>query len=332
MSASDKHNTKHHYIQKAYLARFSKNKRLDVINRADGSVRVGQHIQNIALVKALYSIDQPDGSQDGILEDVFNENIEGPANNIIGNLCSLFPYVPQDEQRQTMAYYVALQYMRTIERKRAFEMQADLYTNIQAFNLSNKPDEIRSYLEAKGLSASDEEVKKWAHKLRTAHEKYEVKLPQNVWIEYLTSGIERITPYLLSLYSWHVLIFDSKKLITGDHPVVLRMIHNTGSGIGFINADEIFFPLSTNVLLLLTKDHELPEGIIRHADEKVAMMANDLIASFSYIEYYSHPDLTGTLEKKALGDRAIYSSEGPDDVPGFIKRFAEPPKRQRPQR
>lgn len=152
--------TRHHYVQKAYLENFTEGGKVDVIMRQTGVVRGRQKPEAIANVRGLYSTTQHDREKDGSLEGTFAREIEGPAIHIINNATSVFPYVPVGHEREIMAYYVVLQYLRTPEAKRRFELDAGRLASIELFNTANNPKEIRKYLKSKNQDASDESVAK----------------------------------------------------------------------------------------------------------------------------------------------------------------------------
>jgi len=331
----DKKNARHHWVQKAYLDRFAADEKIDVVARADGAVRANQLTKQVAATKGFYNHDNEDGTVGSDFEDALANEIEGPAMNVIGNLCSLFPYIPQGAQRSAVASYIALQYLRTPERRRSLEMQSDMMFKIDAFNLARDDEKTRRLLEVKGKEASEAAIRDFQQRLQATEGRYELVMPRNVWIKYIGEGIEHVYPILAQRFSWSLLIFDEDKLVTSDHPVVLRKIYPDGRAIGFMNADEILFPLSSRVALLLSAREGIEEVIKPQGEahaNSLAEMINNMVTRSSYLEFYCHPSLSKEFAGKPLGERAIFESNVPDGMPDFLKTYSQTPARPFPRR
>lgn len=325
----------HHFIQKAYLNRFALDGKIDVISRVDGQVRCSQPTNKVAAIKGFYNAHLEDGTLTGAMEDALESDVEEPANTQIGNLCSLFPYVPRGEQRSALASYMALQFVRTPESRRRLEQQTTLHFRVEAFNTARNRDEIKRILASKGKDTSEAAIDDFQSQLlKTEKSDYELIPSYNYWIQYVVSGMKTLYATLVKRYNWQVIVFDDHSLITGDHPIILRKIVDDGRGVGFANADEVLFPLSTKVLLLLSADPDVREEVIRPANpSRLSEMVNSSIVGNSYAEFYCHPSLTTKYEGNALGVRPNFEVGGSHkDLPRFFRQFGDAPKRLYPKR
>lgn len=304
-----------------------------MIMRQTGVVRGRQKPEAIANVRGLYSTTQHDREKDGSLEGTFAREIEGPAIHIINNATSVFPYVPVGHEREIMAYYVVLQYLRTPEAKRRFELDAGRLASIELFNTANNPKEIRKYLKSKNQDASDESVAKHRDIILKGLDGGEIVPNGNAWLSSIADGLEHLLPTLLQRYRWHIFYYDSISLITSDHPVILRQITRKHRGTGFANADEIMFPLSKRHALILSTDQDLEEGVHVITDPKSAEMLNDLIALNSYLEIYCSPSLSSVIAGKPLGKKTLVTMSGgiTSDI-DFLKKYSGELERDNPLR
>lgn len=325
--------SRHHFVQKAYLDKFADDGRIDVINRQYGTVRTHQKTKDVANERGLYTAIKDDGEKDGSLEGAFAAEIEGPAIKIINNMTSVFPYVPHGIERSLIAYYMAFQYLRTPEAKRRFQTDAGRFAAIELFNFSNKPDEIKKYLESKGKDSSDEAIEKHRKMILESIKGGEIVPKGNMWFQMITDGMNDIAPILVERYHWHLYYYDKPTFVTSDHPVVMRKINNDHLGTGFANADEVMFPLSKNYALILSVDPSLPEDVYFEPAPEAAEMLNYFVTQDSYLEIYTPPSLTSEYSGKALGKRPIITMSGglPKEI-DFLSQYAGVLKRERPHR
>lgn len=331
-NGQDKYNTRHHFVQKAYLDKFAEKAKISIISRTEGTTRT-QETKSVANVKGLYTFINDKGEKDGSLEDALANEIEGPAITVINNMTSVFPYIPHGAERSIVAYYIALQYLRTPEAKRRFELQVGTFTSIEMFNLSNDDEKVREYLQKTGKKSDAKEVKKYQNELRDALDKYEIIPDTNAWIPLIKQGMDDIAPLLVNRYNWHMYYHDKPTFITSDHPVVLRRIHNDARGIGFANADEIIFPLSKKHALLLSTDNTIGEGVYIEPAPKASQIMNDLIMRGCYMEFYAPPSLAPFFSGQPMKKRPIIDRVGGDDLGiDFLRRYSGVLERERPSR
>lgn len=325
--------TRHHYLQKAYLDRFTESGKIDVILRQTGEARKGQKTESIANIRGFYASTNEEGEKDGSLEGAFAREIESPAIRIINNSTSVFPYVPKHKERSVLASYVALQFLRTPESKRRFESDTGRLMAIEIFNRANNDEELKKFLESTGEDSSKKAIAKHRNKIINDLKRYEMVPHNNQWLQYIANGLDTITPILLNRYRWHIFYYKSSLLITGDHPVIVRQINQSESGVGFANADEIIFPLGKRHCLLLSTDPTLGEGVHFIDGDYDVNMINNMVYQSSYMEAYSPPSVTSMFEGRALGKRAITTmSGGPSVGVEFLEKYSGILNRERPMR
>lgn len=329
-NSNNQASTRHHYVQRAYLDKFTEKGKIDVINREDGGIRKGQRTAAIANERGLYTYKDDEGKKDGSLEGAFAIELEGPAIALINRITSVFPYVPRRRERSLMADYLAFQYLRTPESKRKFQTDAGRFAAINLFNMVNDDDEIVKILTKEKIDVNDDNIKKYRDETIKSLIDNEIVPDGNTWLNYIVEGMGHIAPILHNRFNWHLFYFDKPTLITSDHPVVLRRIHSDDMGVGFANADEVMFPLAKNYLLLLTTDTWMPEQVHFKHDHKLAEICNYYVANSSYIEIYSPPSISHE-HAEPLGKRAIIKMTGsiPKEV-DFLSQYSGVLSKQRP--
>ncbi|MEO5950133.1 MAG: DUF4238 domain-containing protein [Candidatus Saccharimonadales bacterium] len=330
---SDKSKSRHHYVQKAYLNGFAVNEKIDVINREDGTVRITQRTSSVANERGLYTIQRENGDKDGILEDIFAEKVESPAIKIIRNMTSVLPYVPRQNERQVIAEYMALQYLRTPEAKRRFEAEAGRFEAIEIFNMANDSKKVGVYLGKKGEKNDNDSVAAYRDKVIKSLHDNEIIPNSTMWYRQIIKSLPHIADIMTARYGWHLLYYDDPVLLTGDHPVILRQIRESWMGTGFMNADEIIFPLNVRYALLLSTDFGIKEQVNTNANPSTAKMINWYVKRNSYMEVYSHPSLTSEYAGEALGQKILTETTGMDmQEIGFLNNYSGVLLRKKPMR
>jgi hypothetical protein len=327
-----KANTQHHFLPQMYLKGFAEGGKVDVINRVDGTVRTGQGVDTVARVRGLYSFQNEDGTLNGLLEDEIEKNVETPTKNILDGINTLFPGIPYGTNREVLAQFVALQHLRTPEKLRNSELTFEFMAKLMLRGQTISDEMTAAALERIGVEPTPETIKDIRE--MAASDNYEISPGKNILLNQMLDLLPRIMFLLLKAYSWNILAFPEPSLITGDHPVVLipdtsvpHSVYN--HGVGFWNAKEIIFPLSSTRLLVL-KNGYFPEKV-KWASSRQANMANNAIMNSSYLEAYSPPSLTGTYAGHPLGARPVMEVSGGLD-PELLKQFNRPPERTHPHR
>ncbi len=330
-SGSEKSNSQHHFLQKAYLDLFSNDGLIDVIERDSARIRKSVRTTEVAKVKGLYTGVTEDGEANGGLEDAFSIDIEEPGIKIIKNMTCIFPYIPQRRERSLLSSYMALQYLRTPESKRKFQTDYGLFASMELFNLKNDTEKLRQHVLAVEENVTDDLITKYKRDIDDAIQKLEIVPHNNDWLKYIVNGLDVIAKPLHEDYSWHLFIADEPSFITSDHPINLRQISDRFGGVGFKNADEILFALGAKHALVLSRDKSYGDTVSFGAPQEFVKMMNDYSMYGSYVEYYSHPTLTSNLNIQKLGVRGITDVNSPVKI-DFIEKYTGVLKRRQPYR
>jgi len=309
---SDKSNTRHHFVAKMYLEGFTGvDGKLGIWSRADGIVRLSTPA-NTANARGFYTFTDPDGKKSGALEDAFAE-IEGRAAVIIRHTDTIFPPVFIGQIKSDMAAYIALQYVRTPERRRAIEEMADLTLKLEMMtSINNRGDEsevAKQFLDN-------------PHAVRASIGKESI-------LKYQMESLPLISA-ILAFRKWEVVMFDNPCLIASDSPLLLKPDPEMPPfyGVGLTNAKEIWFPLSSTRMIVMSNQDYKPEGVLR-GSQRTADIANSNQARSSYIEAYGPPDVIKRLEGKAFGNRPTFTVET-GLMKDFFDPYNQPPDNPRP--
>ncbi len=328
MKPKDQTNAKHHFLPKMYLEGFAENGKVGVWQRSDGAVR-NNAPASVASIKGFYTFTNEDGVKSDELEKAF-ANIEGKVQRIISHINTLFPPLIVGETKHILAEYLALQHARLPVTRKQQEETFDLISKMHMrIGISSREEIIQKLTDA-GHEVTDEAIAQIEDFRDNPHELQIVPSKEEV-LKIQMQGIPLIAQMLFHR-EWNVLTFDSPCLITSDSPLLLRPNYEEPyywlRGTGFATASEIWFPLSSTRLLVLTPQrYRKVTAVPGRAD--IAALANDLQLQSSYLEAFGPPSIIGQFEGKGLGVRALGGVEAGFDK-DFFDHYNQPPVRPRP--
>lgn len=327
---SDKSNSLHHIFPEMFLCHFTKNSKIDVVNRIDGTVRCNQTIERIARIRGFYTYIDKDGNECGDLEDAIANIIESPVSNFFNNVDSIFPYVPNFSEIPLIAQFVAFQSLRTPEFRRKNELIFDMHSKMEFMNTFQNRDNIIEAMKEKGVELTEDNIRKAESYMENLHN-FEIVPHKNQSLEIMMSILPERTAWLTSAYSWHIIAFDRPCLVVGDSPLALVQDEKVPEFYrsGFPTAKEIYFPLTSKRYLLLSSDRYAKSTIIKGTKE-MAMRYNLGQLHQSHLEVYCHPDATSSIAGITLGERPLIRISG--GFASFLDEYNKPPIRQRPYR
>jgi hypothetical protein len=132
--------------------------------------------------------------------------------------------------------------------------------------------------------------------------------------------------------SWVLFEFDEPCLLTSDVPIAMYKSPEKGQqwlGVGLLNADEVWFPVDRQRLLILVQPPELEpfnsdvaERHLRHLPLAQAAGVNYLVAAQAHRWYFHHADdepLAGQA-LPATGPRIQISGPGPKEIGSAFPR------------
>lgn len=274
---------RHHYVPQFYLKRFADTRgKIVQVRREDGKLVATSTVGKTAASNDFYTVELDDGAKSQEIEK-FLSKLEADAAPIIEAMVS--GNLPENEAREHLAIFLALQMNRGHD-VRDLEQQA--MTAITRMILRVAPPEyIRETLREKGIEIDDDRIAA----MKTAD--VTVTPRQNRSVEMMLRMAVELAPHFLAL-TWHIVRFERPMLLTSDRPVTLWRRPsgpNDPYGVGIATAEEIHFPISPKMSLLLRPVRPVPEGVLS-GNAKVAQHINRLVATQAFRWIYHTPGLT----------------------------------------
>lgn len=328
MPKEDKTNTQHHYLPKMYLRFFADNDKIAIWDRNKGFIRLG-NVQKIARVKGFYTFKDKKGNKSDELEELLAD-IEGQTKTIISNINSLFPHPISGDTKQILSQYLAFQHLRTPENRKQLEQSYDMIIKMHVrANLHSKEAAIKS-LEDAGINVNDNTLKQISEFMDNPHSFVIVPSKEEI-IGLQLNNFKPLTAALLNR-DWNIITFDEPCLITSDSPILMMPDKSKRGwkfrGVGFKTAKEIWFPLTSTRLLILTLPRFTGPKTLNGSPD-LAQEANELQLNSSHLEAYGLPNLLKPYENKGLGYRPLTEiSSGFDNK--FFEQYNKPPQNPRP--
>lgn len=234
---------RHHYLSRFYLERFvGADGCVSVYDRDSSTIR-RQQPQNTAVIGHFYTLRDEQGRQRFELE-VEMGKIEADASSIISALVSKSEIT--DQQRATMAYFVALSVVRTPEFISSLKQSnADLIKRVSKIAFSNPEVAKNAVIHSGDEALSGDELEARAERLvNFLHsDDYEIVVDHQHTLGLATQLSDTLAPILFER-NWTVIRApENKSFITSDCPVHLGSIAPTTKnrfyGTGFGSADAI---------------------------------------------------------------------------------------------
>lgn len=306
-------NARHHYIPKMYLEGFTEEGKISVWSRKDG--RVWSTVPSQAAnIKGFYTFRDQEGHESDELEKLLAQ-VEYTTSIILSHVKTLFPPTFTGERKSDFALYLAFQYLRTPEQRKRAETMADIAAKMSTMaEINNRGDNSK---EAQDFLADP-------------HSVTFVEGKENILKRQLKS-LPLIHEVLLNK-RWDVFMFEDKSLITSDSPILLKPHPDMPSfyGVGLANAHEIWFPLSSSRLLVMSRQDYRSEGVWQGNKEK-ADRVNRILIEHSYTEAFGPKSLINQYQGTGLGNRPTFEVDA-----GFMQEFFDPyntgPENPRPRR
>lgn len=238
----------HHTLPQFYLRGFAGNAERVTTVRLPGATRYTSRIKKTAATNNFYSIDgHPDGA------DVF----ENALSHLEGDAASVFRVVLHgkwplsEEQRTTLATFMAVQYLRGPDHRRTLEYLAAQITRLEVQFTGR--DKIKQWVEKRyGVEVDDDEAEViWQQATQPGGPP--ITLAPIAHIEQLIDSADHVLPYIMSR-PWKLVRFSRRSLITCDQPVgLVRDPHSAPwEGVGFATAWGITFPLTRRLGLIMS--------------------------------------------------------------------------------
>lgn len=316
---------RHHIVPRFYLERWANaDRQIDVVEKPGGNRR-RTNIKDAGVEKDFYTYIDLKGEPAGHLEQLLS-HIEGRASAAIANIVhptfGVFP--PPPDEKHDIAILLAFQAVRGRRTRKSIELQADLITRLQLSGLDES--QIVRRMRQEGEEPAEDRIQEAVEFIQNLDEYVFVPDP-NEHLGMMGKLSFEIYKRLMRRH-WYLAEFSKPALLTCDEPVVrYNSRPDPMRGIGFLNAEEVWFPLSPKFLLTLCLDRQpLPPRF--PAPIRIAATADLMLAHNAYQYIYLHPDYDVLTEIPP--DEAPFKVE----AAGFptLERYNEPPHNKRTQR
>lgn len=304
------HAKRHHYVPAAYLARFGEDEYVQVRRRGEARM-YSPHVKNVAVESGFYEVVDANGEP----SDVVEKNLSGLEGDAISALTGLDrteqPPSAASDERSVLASYLAVQLTRTpLHRERfMFPERVAQYAGAREVDA----DLMAEYLEKVhlGFEPADREVQGALHVVQYVLKDRAIFTKDNA-IRVAFRDINRLRAILLGMH-WSLEISRKPRLITSDAPLVLwrkPRAEDEYKGFGLLDAEEVRFPTSPEMQLVLTPRPREPRARI---DPKRAAACNAEVALTCYRAIVGHPQRSEQLQRLDLPARrsVIRFDEGP---------------------
>ena len=238
----------HHTVPQFYLSGFADDSARVTTIRLPGNKRYTSRVRNTAATNRFYSIDgHPHGA------DAFEKALsllEGNAASVLGVIAvGIWPL--SEEDRLTLATYMAVQYLRGPDHRRTLEYMAAQMTRLEVQFTGR--DNMKQWVKMRyGVEVDDDEAETlWQQAIQPSGPPITFKPIAH--IEQIINSAEELLPYIVSR-PWKLVRFARRSLITCDQPVGLvpSADKQPWEGVGFATAWGITFPLTRRLGLVMS--------------------------------------------------------------------------------
>src|SRR5690606_4590157 len=289
----------HHTVPKFYLRGFADHREWITTVRLPGEKSYTQSIDKSAAINHFYSIDgHPDGP------DVFEKalsDLEGSAATVLRAIeAGKWPL--SEEQRATLAMFLAVQTLRGPDHRRSMEYIAAHITRLEV-EVTGR-ENVKQWVQNRyGVELDDDEAETvWQQATQPGGPP--ITLAPIAHIEQIVNNAVELLPYLVSR-PWQLVQFNRRSLVTSDSPVGLVAAEDSEpwEGIGFATAWGITFPLTRKLGLIMSDiepmietgypAEQVREGRLDSVERGTTALARFINERtvYSASEYvYRHPD------------------------------------------
>ncbi len=211
---------RHHTVPRFYLQRFANPKGRLVAYHREREQTMGMSVNDAGVEARFYVIEDEAGQPSEAVEEAL-ATLEGAAK---GAMDRVFPdaFPPDDNDREVLAAFLALQSVRTREFRHRYELLADLMSRVQLeLQIGGKsPDEVREYMRDRLGEEPTEDAVRQVLDFRDNPEKFRVVPHPNESIQMIGSVVRATIPVLMDK-AWHLCTSEERVFLTSDHPVAL---------------------------------------------------------------------------------------------------------------
>lgn len=281
---------RHHLVPRFYLRRFANPKEQVFAFRRTAGKGFTTSIDNAPVETGFYSVDDEFGDSSEMVEGMLGK-IEAINADILHRVDTDDSTLTDDE-RVSLSHLLALQFTRTRDFRNTSVGLADFLVRAQAGLIFGGVERDRwrdAYQETTGRDISEAEVVQLAN-FAAGEGEYTFMPPRNELVAHMLKLTSDIAPAFFAR-SWHIIKSEERAFATSDRPVVLWSRpdpQRLGLGIGVATADEIYFPLDSRKVLVLTReDVGWPSVVL--ATSRMIKQTNVIIAHAAHEWLFHHP-------------------------------------------
>ncbi len=280
---------RHHYVAQHILRGFAKQGQIRTVDLKGECF--SQSVGKAAAENNYNTVVLEDGELSDAAERAIAQQVEGPAHHLLTRI-SEGGWIDTDEERVSIARYLALQSLRVPGRRREWDELADQTLKLEIARTGPRGVQ-EAVSKGEGRTVSDEEALELWDAVRDFDD-YRVGADPQEHVITTLEMVDEIVPMLLVGYHWGVLRFEQPALLTCDSPLLLLPARDQPPwmGTGLANAAAIAFPVSRRTGLLLGR--RLPDTKTLDVEFKpTSILAGELnrLCAWSARRFiYHHPD------------------------------------------
>lgn len=276
---------RHHYVPRFYLRRFADQKDRLIGHRKSTDKSVQTSSKNVAVETGFYSV-EVEGVDGNVVEDALAVADSETAGVLARLDKSGLPI--SDDDRVTLAVFIALQLVRTKHHRATTDMAGSFFARLNSKMMTK--EQVRAAMEDMGEKLTDAEIEAAMEQAQAGLDDYEITLnSEYVWGLALETAMKEMVPRLLDR-QWHMFEAKSRAFVTSDHPIAYRRNKpDPFSGIGLETADEVWFPIDSQHLLVLARPDTLPDERVIQVTPAQVKDINSMLASWAYDWVFHDP-------------------------------------------
>jgi hypothetical protein len=205
----------HHFVPRLILRGFANGEVIQVADLADNGRSFPQSIYVAAAENDYNTFRLDDGAVSDAAEKAIADIVEGPTGDVIARI-SQGGWFQNDEEIQAVSRLVVFQRLRVLVRRDEADALADLMMKLDM--AAQGPAGMRDAL-TKGLGrdpTSDEVADYWDSV--KDFDEWKLERPREAHVADSLEMLEEFSPMLLAGYSWHVMRWQRRHLLTSDSP------------------------------------------------------------------------------------------------------------------
>jgi hypothetical protein len=281
----------HHFNPRLILRGFAKGELLHVVDLSEGGRTFPRTIHDAAAENDYNSVRLEDGTVSDIAETAIADNVEGPVGELIARICS--GGWLEDDELFLLSQFVTFQFFRVPRSRDVVNGVTDLVAklNLAAKGPAGIEEGVAQLL---GHPPTREEVLEYWNLLNTTG--FRAEQVRETQIAHSFESLEQFAALPAMQYSWHVMRFEQRRLLTCDNPVVLRgdPERPSWSGVGLGTALNIYFSISRSCCLVLknrsAEGGDIANGVELPGSTNFARAINTWTAWNATRWLYHHPD------------------------------------------